>query len=430
MKMKKGYLIHYSEIGLKGKNRLFFERKLIENIKNAISPITTPLSRGSLLRKLYGRLFLEISNQSPSYSGAGLKDAAIKSLCEHGVLLSRPLTERGGLQDDIEALLKKVFGIAYFSPAALCSTRDPHALKHTIWEEIKKRGQPFKTFRIRASRADKSFHLTSREIEFQVGGFIKAQSGAKVNLEKADLTCFIEILSKRALFYFDKIPGPGGLPVSTAGKVIALLSGGIDSPVAAWQMMKRGARCIFVHTRISPKDDKLLQEKIRKLAEELTEWQFTSKLYLVPFLSILEGIAAQCPLRLRCILCRRMMLRVAEKIAAQEGAQALVTGENLGQVASQTLENINATNRAITLPIFRPLIGLDKQEIINLAQKIGTYEISILPQEDTCALFRPEHPATKAKIKEVEEVEGKLEVEKLAEEALSKATTETFSLSN
>ena len=426
--MKHGYLIHYSEIGLKGQNRPFFERKLAQNIQNAVFPVTTPLSKAKLLIRLYGRLFLEIPTEEKSQTLHKVKSLTLSPTLGNSDSFLRPALENTRLQNEVESHLQKVFGIAYFSPAILCDTRDPHALKHIVWEEIKKRGQPFKTFRIRASRADKSFHLTSREIEFQIGGFIKEQSKAKVDLEEADLTCFIEILSKRSLIYFDKIPGPGGLPVSTAGKVAVLLSGGIDSPVAAWQMMKRGARCIFVHIRISPQNDKLLQEKIRKLVKKLNEWQISSKLYLVPFPPIHKEIAAQCPIKLRCILCRRMMLRIAERVAAKEGAQALVTGENLGQVASQTLENINATNRVTVLPIFRPLIGFNKQEIIDLARKIGTYEISILPQEDTCALFRPEHPETKAKIKKVENAEEKLEIEKSIEDVLKETTRESFEI--
>jgi len=414
---KHGYLIHYNEIGLKGQNRPFFERKLAQNIRNAIFPVTKPLLRAKLFTRLYGRLYLEIPDENIIHPD------------RHSELGSESKKILKRVQDDkvnrTKSRLKKVFGIAHFSPAILCNTRDPNELKHIAWEEIQKRGQPFKTFRVRARRADKSFHLTSREIEFQIGGFIKEQSKAQVNLEKADLTCFVEVLSKQSLIYFDKIAGPGGLPTATAGKVVALLSGGIDSPVAAWQIMKRGAECIFVHIRISHKDDRFLQEKIQNLAKELTKWQSPSKLYLVPFPQIHQKIATHSPTKLRCVLCRRMMFRIAEKIADKEGARALITGENLGQVASQTLENIDATSRVTDLPIFRPLIGFNKQEIISLAQKIETYEISILPQEDTCALFRPKHPETKAELAEIEKAEKKLEIEKMIETALGKTSTLT-----
>lgn len=403
--MKTGFLIHYGEIGLKGENRPFFERKLVQNIKSVLADLT-PLSKIRTLTRLYGRLFLEITGNSTA--------------------LPR-VKESAGLQNDKNAIkgrLRKVFGIANFSGAFLVD-RNLDILKHTIWEEIKKR-RPFSTFRIRTSRADKNFPLTSRDIEFEVGGFIKAKSKARVDLEEADLTCFIEILSKEALFYFDKIPGPGGLPVSTAGKVVTLLSGGIDSPVAAWQIAKRGARSIFVHFHSYPQTDKASQENVKELVKELTKWQLSSKLYLVPLLDIQKEIVAQCPTKLRVILYRRMMLRLAEKIARKEKAKALVTGESLGQVASQTLENINAISRIVDLPIFRPLIGMDKEEIINLAKQIGTYEISVRPYEDCCSLFVPEHPETKAKLAEVERAEEELEVEKLIEDALKQTTPESF----
>jgi len=310
--MKRGFLIHYSEIGLKGKNRAFFERKLAQNIKTALSG-TIP-DKDYFLKRLYGRFFLEISIPAASVS------------------------ERNDIHKRIEGQLQKVFGVANFSRAFLAK-RDLDILKKVVWEEFKKQ-QPFSTFRIRARRSDKSFPLTSREVEFQVGSFVKAKSGAKVDLEKAEVTGFIEILSSKALFYFDKIPGPGGLPVSTAGKVVTLLSGGIDSPVASWMLAKRGARNIFVHFHSYPQTDKASQEKVRELVKILTEWQFRSKLYLVPLLAIQKEVVARCPTKLRVILYRRMMLRIAGKIATREGSEALATGESLGQVASQTLENI------------------------------------------------------------------------------------------
>jgi len=390
----KGILIHYGELALKGKNRPVFERQLIRNIKSAILPVTTPSSKAKLLMRLYGRLFLKLpADYSPE--------------------LLVQVTER----------LKMVFGIANFSPATLCDTRDPDTLKRIVWKEMQSQGEKFDTFRIRANRADKSFPLTSRDIEFQVGGFIKEQSGAQVNLEKADLTCFIELLSRNTLFYFEKIPGPGGLPTATAGKVVTLLSGGIDSPIAAWRIMKRGAKCVFVHCHSYPQTDAASQEKVKELARILGRWQLGAKLYLIPLLEIQKEIVAKCPTKLRVVLYRRMMLRLAERIAEKEKGKALVTGESLGQVASQTLENLAVTNTATRLPILRPLIGMDKQEIIEQARELGTYEISIQPHQDCCSLFVPAHPEIKARLSDVEKAEEVLDQKKLIAKALKQTTT-------
>ncbi len=390
----KGILIHYGELALKGANRSFFEKKLAENIRHSLADITPPLGTRPLQR-LYGRLFLKLP---PDYPADSLPQ----------------ITHR----------LKRVFGIANFSAAHLAE-RDLDTLKHAIWQEVK--DEQFSTFRVRASRADKSFPLTSRDIEFRVGGFIKEQSGAQVNLEKADLTCFIELLSKNILFYFEKISGPGGLPTATAGKVVTLLSGGIDSPVAAWRIMKRGAKCVFVHCHSYPQTDIASQEKVKELAQILGQWQQGAKLYLVPLLEIQKEIVAKCPVKLRVLLYRRMMLRLAERVAEKERAKALVTGESLGQVASQTLENLAVTSTATRLPILRPLIGMDKQEIIEQARKIGTYDISIQPHQDCCSLFVPQHPEIKARLVDVEKAEEVLDQEKLLTEALKQTTTEIFS---
>ena len=424
--MKQGFLIHYGEIGLKGKNRPFFEKKLVQNVNSALADLKQQ-NRVRPLKRLYGRLFLEIpaeeiNNNFRRSEFISESDEESKKILKQ--VQDDKSNETISLESQIKNRLRKVFGIANFSEAFLVD-RDPHTLKHAVWNTVQ-RQQPFSTFRIRASRADKSFPLTSRDVEFQIGGFVKAKSKAKVNLERAELTCFIEILSKEALFYFNKISGPGGLPVSTAGKAVALLSGGIDSPAAAWRIARRGAKNIFVHFHSYPQTDKASQENVRDLVRKLTEWQLSSKLYLVPLLNIQKKIVARCPTKLRVVLYRRTMLRIAEKIARKEKSKALVTGESLGQVASQTLENIDAINRVTTLPVLRPLIGMDKEEIINLAKKISTYEISIRPYEDCCSLFVPEHPETKAKLAEVEEAEKKLDIEKLTRDALENTTTEIF----
>lgn len=385
-----GFLIHYGEIGLKGKNRPFFEKKLVENVDQCLK--RQGVTRFNL-KRLYGRLFLE-SNLTAE-------------------------TELSKIED----VLRKVFGITGFSRAQSIEARLDN-LPAIVWKGLPR--NDFDTFRVRASRSDKSLPFNSHEIEYQVGGFIKEKSGARVDLENAELTCYIEALSKSFLVYFDKITGAGGLPVGTSGKVVVLLSGGIDSPVAAWQMMRRGAQCVLVHFHSYPHTDAASQEKVKEIARKLNEWQLASKLYLIPLLEIQKEIVAKCPEKLRVILYRRMMFRLAEKIAQREKCLALVTGESLGQVASQTLENINVVNRVVTLPVFRPLIGTDKQEITELAKRIGTYEVSIQPYQDCCSLFVPKHPETKASLEIVETAEKLLDIENLLQRAIAGTKTEPF----
>lgn len=390
--MKTGYLIHYGELALKGKNRPFFEERLVANMARAL----VGLSGVERPQRLFGRVFLG----------------------------SDPLEN----SVEIEKRLKKIFGISNFAKASLVNAGIDD-IKAVVTKELTNQ-PPFQTFRVRARRADKVFPLDSKQIEFEIGAFVKEQTHAAVNLTKADLTIYVEVLAKKALVYFDKIAGSGGLPCGVSGRVACLISGGIDSPVAAWQMAKRGAKNIFVHFHSYPQTDLASQENVREIVKQLTEWQMNAKLYLVPLLEIQKEIVAQCPEKLRVILYRRMMLRLAEEIAKTENALALVTGENLGQVASQTLENIAAISQVVSLPILRPLIGLDKQEIIDLAQQLGTYEISTRPYQDCCSLFVPKHPETKAKIEDVEAAEKRIAVSPLVEEALSKTTSESFLFPN
>jgi tRNA uracil 4-sulfurtransferase len=247
-----------------------------------------------------------------------------------------------------------------------------------------------------------------------------------VDLKNAEFTVTVEILPHDAFFGFNKIAGPGGLPVGASGRVVALISGGIDSPVAAYRMMQRGCRLIFVHFHSAPYQDKTSQEKVRLLIQLLTRHQFTSRLYMVPFGEIQRQIVAAVGRPLRVVLYRRMMLRIAEAIARQEKAKALITGESLGQVASQTLDNMSIIQQAARLPILRPLVGMDKQEIIDQARRMGTFEISSIPDQDCCQLFVPKHPATKARFRDVEEDETKLDVKELLRYGLDNASEEEF----
>jgi len=316
-----------------------------------------------------------------------------------------------------------VFGVANFSLVER-TARDVEVLSRRIIESMN--GAHFESFRIETQRSDKTFPLTSPEIDRQLGAAVKEISGARVDLKNAEFTVTVEILPHDAFFGFNKIAGPGGLPVGASGRVVALISGGIDSPVAAYRMMQRGCRLIFVHFHSAPYQDKTSQEKVRLLVRLLTRHQFTSRLYMVPFGEIQRQIVAAVGRPLRVVLYRRMMLRIAEAIARQEKAKALITGESLGQVASQTLDNMSVIQQAARLPILRPLVGMDKQEIIDQARRIGTFEISSIPDQDCCQLFVPKHPATKARFRDVEEDETKLDVKELLRYGLDNASEEDF----
>jgi len=279
-------------------------------------------------------------------------------------------------------------------------------------------GESFATFRVTAKRSDKSFPLTSPEIERALGAFIQERTGARVRLKGAEREFVVRILSGAALLEVARHPGPGGLPPGVSGKVVALLSGGIDSPVAAYRLMRRGAEVVLVHFHPFPLLSGASREKARAIAERLARFQHRVRLHLVPFSEVQRRLILEAPKAYRVVLYRRYMLRLAEAIAKEEGALALCTGDSLGQVASQTLENLYAVNQAATLPVFRPLIGMDKAEIVKEAQKIGTYPISILPDEECCTLFAPKHPVTRAELSVVLDTESRLPTEELLELAL------------
>lgn len=363
-------IIHYHEIALKGGNRPLFEKILLENIKRAVKGLGAKTARRG-----YGHILVEL--------------------------------ERGADIDKMVVNLKKTFGIAYLAPAKR-STQDMEEIKKIALEKAS--GRDFETFRITTKRSNKAFPLTSMDINKEVGAHVADTLGKKVKLKDPDLTVTIEIVNKDAFIYSDKIQGSGGLPTGSAGKAVALLSGGIDSPVAAHKMMKRGLKVIFVHFHSAPITDDDSVEKAKELVKVLAGYQGPSVLYSIPLGNIQKRIWTRTPADLRMVLYRRMMIRIAEDVAREVGAKALVTGESLGQVASQTMENLGTIEKAATMSIFRPLIGDDKNEIITKAQEIGTFEISILPHEDCCTLFVPKHPETKADPDFVEKVEGPLDI--------------------
>jgi thiamine biosynthesis protein ThiI len=370
-------LIHHHEIALKGKNRSFFEKKLIENIKKA-----TGLKK---ISKDFGRFIIEI--------------------------------EKKVQFNQLKQKLSIIFGIADFTLAYQVK-KDFEEVKKAVIQLIKSRSFP--SFRISARRGDKKFPLTSEAINKKLGRLVENQTGSRVNLNKPAFKIYVEIGQKNAYLYFKKHKGPGGLPASTAGKLLCLLSGGIDSAVAAYKMIKRGASVDFIHFHSYPKTDKASIEKAKQLVNLLNQFQFGAKIYLIPFLAFQKEVFEKCQHRFLILIYRRAMFKISQEIALKENYQGLVTGESLGQVASQTLENMAVVNQGINLPIYRPLAGDDKQEIINLAKEIKTYQISIRPHQDCCSLFAPKHPATKAKLEDIFKEEKKTTIKKLINQVIKK----------
>ena len=386
--MDRFFLIHYNELGLKKGNRDYFENALCRNINSVLQDCQVERAK-----RISGRLLLPLSANADV--------------------------------SEIKKRLGQVFGIAYFGEA-WASPQVVENLETNAWALMQ--GHPFNSFRIQAHRANKNFPHTSVEINQRVGAYVKQQSGARVDLEKAEMTCWIEIVEKYALIYLERLPGPGGLPVGTSGKVVVLLSGGIDSPVAAWKMIKRGCTSVFVHFHSFPYTNKESQEKAKQIVQLLCHYALQAKIYLVPFAEVQRHIMVDTPLDTRVILYRRYMLRLAEQIARREKARVLVTGDSVGQVASQTIENIDVISRAVSMPTLRPLIGDDKIEIIEIARQIGTYEISIQPDQDCCSLFVPKHPETKANLAEIEKSEAQLNVGDAMNAAMESAEVLSLSL--
>ena len=283
------------------------------------------------------------------------------------------------------------------------------------------------SFRVHVRRADSKFPMPSPELARDLGSRVWTARGWKVDLDHADLVIRVEIIPGSAFCYIGRDPGIGGLPTGTGGRLVALLSGGIDSPVAAWRMMKRGCHVTFVHFHSAPFLSNASQEKARRLAEVLTRYQLRSRLYLVPFGELQRQITMSVPGDLRVIVYRRLMLRIAQRIAHDVRARALVTGDVIGQVASQTLDNMTVIDQAAHMPVFRPLVGMDKEEIIIEARRLGTFDISIVPDQDSCTLFTPRHPETHAQRYTVDAAEKTLPVDTMIRSALDAAVVEQLS---
>lgn len=385
-------IVHYHELALKGRNRPYFEGRLVRHIREALKGIGV-----ARVEALHGRIRVV------------LKDEA----------RWEPIRER----------LARVFGIANFSlnqaVALDLDKPDLELLKAAAGEVI--RDKTFSTFRVSTRRADKRFPLTSMDVDRAIGAHVGALTGKKVDLNDPDLTIHIELMARHSYVAAGKEPGPGGMPTGVSGKVACLLSGGIDSPVAAWRMLKRGCKATFVHFHGRPFVTRASEEKVREIAELLTRYQLYSRLYLVPFGDIQRQIVLGAPAPFRVVLYRRMMIRIAEELARREKCWALVTGDSLGQVASQTPENISVVEEAAGLPILRPLIGMDKLEITEQAQRIGTFETSIEPDQDCCKLFVPAHPSTRTGLDPIRKVERGLEIAALVKQGLDKTQLAEFS---
>jgi thiamine biosynthesis protein ThiI len=300
------------------------------------------------------------------------------------------------------------------------------AMKTAVGSVVDER--TFRSFRISARRAFRSYPLTSVELNRQLGAFVltRLQNAVRVNLREPELEIHVEVLPAETFVYADPVPGPGGLPVGVSGTVAALLSGGIDSPVAAWRMMKRGCRVIFVHFHSVPYLPATSQAKARALVERLTQWQYRSDLLLVPLGEIQREVVLSVPPPIRVVVYRRMMVRIAEALGRPMGAEALITGESLGQVASQTLTNLSRIDEVAGLPVLRPLVGMDKLEITGEAQRLGTFEISIEPDADCCTLFVPRHPSTRVGADEIRAAETRLDIARLVGLGVAGAIRESF----
>lgn len=377
-------VLHYGEVALKGRNRPWFLGSLTKSVRAALR---------------------------------GLKVKRVRSLIGRIIVTLEDDREWPEVRDRLAVLP----GISNFA-LARHMPMDLDAVTSAIVAELPDR--PVRSFRVRARRADKRFPIPTPDIERHIGSRVQAARGWAVDLSHPELVITVEFLTDDAYYFFERVKGTAGLPIGTGGRVMTLLSGGIDSPVAAWRLIRRGCRTDFVHFHSYPILSATSQEKARELVRVLTRSQLKSRLFLVPFAPIQQQIVVSVPPALRVVVYRRMMLRIAGELAKRTGALALVTGDAVGQVASQTIDNLSVVGSVASLPLLRPLIGMDKEEITSDAQRIGTYEISIVADEDCCTLFTPRYPTTGASLSAVEAAERELDVSALVATAVEAAVME------
>ena len=380
-------IVKYGEIGVKGKNRYIFD-KLIKNVKNILKPI------GKFnVYKEYGRIYVDLDGYD---------------------------------YEEVVEEVKKVFGIVGVCPAVRAE-KDYNLLKELALKMLEEKiEQGYKSFKVDSRRGDKDFKLTSQEMSLDIGGYLVSQVKDKiaVDVRNPEVKIHCELRQNHVMVYSDTIPGYGGLPLGTNGRAMSLLSGGIDSPVASWMVAKRGMELECIHFHSYPFTSEKSQEKVRDLAQILAKYCGRVRLHKVNMLEIQKSIGLNCKDEEMTIISRRFMMRIAERVAESRHCDALVTGESIGQVASQTIQGLTCTNASVKMPVFRPLIAMDKTEIIEVAQKIGTFETSILPEEDCCTVFSPKKPVTKPKLDRIEKSENKLDVEKLIQDAIDNIEVE------
>jgi tRNA uracil 4-sulfurtransferase len=381
-------VVHYKELALKGRNRPWFIKLLIRHLEETLADLDV-----ASIRSIMGRIEIELA--TPPNPESHIPNA---------------------VWEQVRDRLRKVFGLANFSYAGR-SSHDFRELASAILAALGDREA--ESFRVAATRADKRLPFTSPQVEREVGGLIKVAKGWRVDLDRPALKIHVEMLPDGSFFFFGKEPGAGGLPTGTGGRVACLLSGGIDSPVAAYRMMRRGCRVQFIHFHAYPILSHASQDKVREIVALLTQYQLRSRLALVPFGELQQKVVLAVRPELRVVVYRRLMLRIAEQLARRWHARALVTGEVIGQVASQTLENLTAIAEAARLEILRPLVGMDKDEITAEAERIGTFPISIIPDQDCCTLFTPRHPSTRVRHDEISEAENVLPVAEMVSSALA-----------
>ena len=380
-------IVKYGEIGVKGKNRYLFENKLIKNIKNMLKPL------GEYnVYKEYGRIYVDVNDDN---------------------------------YEEVMEEVRKVFGIVGVCPGVKAE-KDYDVLKATALKLIEQKiEEGAKTFKVESRRGDKSLPLTSQEMSIDIGGYIlsNVKDRIKVDVRNPEVKVRCEYRELNTMVYTDSVPGYGGLPMGTAGKAMSLLSGGIDSPVATWMVAKRGMDIECIHFHTYPFTSERSREKVLDLARTLSRYCGPIKVHCCNILEIEKEITEKLNREETTIHSRRFMMMITQRLAEQRNCQAIVTGESIGQVASQTIYGLTCTNAVCSLPVFRPLIAMDKSDIIDIAQEIGTYDISIVPEEDCCSVFAPKKPITKPKLDRIEKSEEKLDIEALIEGAM--ATIET-----